>query len=103
MKSRWRLGVSSASPVVSSSSPPERNGVGSVSSEMCTQRTGASRASSPARRVTSTSASTSRTVSMGLQVHAVAGLFEDWPQDRLDLLELLGPGDQRRRELDHGV
>ncbi len=47
MNSRWRLGVSSAIPVVSSSSPPDSQGVGSASSEMCTQRTGVSRFVSP--------------------------------------------------------
>ena len=36
-------------PVVSSSSPPDSHGVGSASSEMCTQRTGTSRFASPAR------------------------------------------------------
>ena len=39
-----------AIPVVSSSSPPDSHGVGSGSSEMCTQRTGASSCASPAEQ-----------------------------------------------------
>src|SRR5690349_9381938 len=105
MYSRWSLGLLSAMPVVSSSSPPESHGVGSTSSEMWTQRTGMSRWPSPASRAMSTSARTSRTVSIGSVgvAHPARRLLEDRPQDGLDLLELLGPGDQRRRELDDRV
>src|SRR5919201_3015686 len=105
MYSRWRFGLLRARPVVSSSSPPDSHGVGSISSEMCTQRTGMSRWPSPARRGMSTSARTSRTVSIGSRrvQHAPRGFLEDRPYHSLDLLELLGPGDQRRRELDHRV
>src|SRR3954466_8949628 len=106
MNSRWHFGVSSASPVVSSSSPPDSHGVGSRSSEMWTQRTGTSRFASPASTATSRSPSTSRTVSMAgpLRVQDPArGLLEDRPQDGLHLLEVLRPGDERRRELDHRV
>src|SRR5262249_48918185 len=101
MNSRWRCGVSRARPVVSSSSPPESHGVGSSSSEMCTQRTGMSSPASPASRLTSTSSRISRTVSIelaGMQ-RAPRRLLEHGPQHALDLLELLGPRDQRRREL----
>ena len=45
--------VLSSIPVVSSSSPPDSHGVGSCSSEMCTQRTGRSTAASPVSRRTS--------------------------------------------------
>src|SRR3954451_20692542 len=106
MKSRWRLAVSSARPVVSSSSPPDSHGVGSSSSEMCTQRTGTSRFASPASTSTSRSPSTSRTVSTpapSAVQHPARRLLEDGPQDRFHLLELVGPGDQRRRELEDGV
>src|SRR5215207_9224846 len=105
MYSRWCWAVSSAIPVVSSSSPPDSHGVGSASSEMCTHRTGTSRLASPASRSTSTSARTSRTVSIrssGVQ-RAARRLLEQRPQDGLDLLELLRPGDERRRELDHRI
>src|SRR3954452_15448402 len=107
MNSRCAFALSRSRPVVSSSSPPDSHGVGSRSSEMCTQRTGTSRFCSPARTATSRSPSTSRTVSTALPLSAVehpaGGLLEDRPQDGLHLLELLGAGDERRRELDHGV
>src|SRR5689334_5510128 len=71
---------------------------------MCTQRTGMSTLASPASRPTSTSARTSRMVSMASCVqHPARCLLEDRPQHALDLLELLGTGDERRRELDHGI
>src|SRR5436305_967978 len=38
-----------------------------------------------------------------VHVHPMTRLFEHRAQDLLDLLELLGTRDQRRRELDHGV
>src|SRR4051794_10700790 len=103
--SRWRRAVESCRPVVSRSSPPDSQGVGSSSSEMWTQRTGLSRLASPAMTRTSRSRSSSRTVSMsvGLDVHPLAGLLQHRPQHRLDLGELLRAGDERRRELDHGV
>ncbi len=44
MKARCLAALSSGMPVVSISSPPESHGVGSSSSEMWTQRTGASAA-----------------------------------------------------------
>src|SRR3954447_26065176 len=94
-------------PVVSSSSPPDRNGVGSASSEMWTQRTGTSRCASPASARTSAPSRSSRTVSIpaatSARADAARRLLEDRAQDRLDLLELLGPGDQRGRQLDHRV
>ena len=49
--SRCRSSVSSWMPVVSRSSPPDSHGVGSGSSEMCTQRTGASAPSAPGREL----------------------------------------------------
>ena len=111
--SRWRsLACRAGCPVVSSSSPPDSQGVGSGSSEMCTQRTGASAPSSPAASSRPISATRPRTVSMRphvrLRAASVAddplpGLGEHRAQDAVDQLELLGVGDQRRRELDHGV
>src|SRR4051794_33391999 len=99
--------VLSPIPVVSRSSPPERNGVGSSSSEMCTHRTGTSRCASPASARTSAPSRSSRTVSMAPSTSARADaarrLLEDGPQRRLDLRELLRAGDERRRELDDGV
>src|SRR5690349_18083718 len=94
-------------PVVSSSSPPDSHGVGSSSSEMWTQRTAFSSPLSPATRRTSRSRIRSPSGSMpalsASEVEAVARLLEHRPQHGVDLLELLGPGDQRRRELDHRV
>src|SRR4051794_19521684 len=108
MNSRCALALSRSRPVVSSSSPPDSHGVGSRSSEMWTQRTGTSRFCSPARTATSRSPRTSRTVSTACASpsaveHPAGGLLEDRPQDGLHLLELLGAGDERRRELDHRV
>jgi hypothetical protein len=40
---------------------------------------------------------------LGVGVHPLAGLGEDGSEHGLDLFELLRPGDQRRRELDHRV
>src|SRR3954447_19953424 len=94
-------------PVVSSSSPPESHGVVSSSSEMWTQRTAFSSPASPATRRTSRSRIRSPSGSMARgaasEVEAVACLLEHRPQDGVDLLELLGAGDQRRRELHHRV
>src|SRR3954454_20949674 len=92
-------------PVVSSSSPPDSHGVGSDSSEMCTQRTGASAVSSPASNSSSRSRASSRTLSIGSPsgLHLLPGLLEHRPQHGLDLGEVLGPGDQRRAELDDRV
>src|SRR5450755_339078 len=105
--SRWRSTVLSCIPVVRISSPPESQGVGSSSSVMCTQRTGSSRPASPASTRTSMSCSSSLTVSIGrsgpVDVHAFAGLAQHGSEHRLDLFELLGTADQRRRELDHRV
>src|SRR5438874_10522423 len=75
---------------------------------MCTHRTGRSRPPSPATKVTSRSTSRSRTVSIdvhssAVNLHAIPGLPQDGPEDRLDFLELLGSRDQRRRELNHRV
>src|SRR3954451_3500390 len=108
MNSRCAFALSRSRPVVSSSSPPDSHGVGSRSSEMWTQRTGTSRFCSPARTATSRSPSTSRTVStacasLSAVEHPAGGLLEDRPQDGLHLLELLGAGDERRRELDDRV
>src|SRR5947208_695510 len=94
-------------PVVSSSSPPDSHGVGSGSSEMCTQRTGVSSCSSPASSLTSRSPMSSRTESISptsaSYVHTLGRLGQDWPQDRFDLLELRRPADERRRELDDRI
>src|ERR1017187_2421166 len=38
-----------------------------------------------------------------MNVHSLAGLGQHGAQDRLDLVELLWPRDQRRRELDHRI
>ena len=62
--SRCRFAVSSWIPVVSSSSPPDSQGVGSGSSEMCTQRTGASAPSSPVASSSPISDTSPRTVSI---------------------------------------
>src|SRR5690349_4138845 len=40
---------------------------------------------------------------LGVHVHPLPRLREHGAQDRLDLLELLRPSDQRRRELDHRI
>src|SRR4051812_17759048 len=94
-------------PVVSSSSPPESHAVGSASSEMCTHRTGASAASSPATSSSPRSRASSRTVSIrprsSSALHLLPGLLERRAQDRLDLGEVLGAGDERRAERDDGV
>src|SRR4051812_9273180 len=94
-------------PVVSSSSPPDSHGVGSASSEMCTQRSGASAASSPAGSSRSRSRARSRTVSKAASsaplAHLPRGVLEDRAQDALDLLEVLGLGDERRGQLDDRV
>src|SRR5215212_74900 len=104
---RCRSGSSSAMPVVSSSSPPDSHGVGSSSSEMWTHRTAFSSPASPATRRTSRSRIRSPRGSMAVgsaaEVQPLAGLLEHRPQDGVHLLELLGPGDQRRGELDHRV
>src|SRR3954452_23761384 len=92
-------------PVVSRSSPPESHGVGSSSSEMCTQRIGRSAPSVP--EISSRPESETRlpTVSIAapLLVEPLPGLGEHWAQHVLDLLELLGVAGERRRELDHRV
>src|SRR4051794_11174966 len=102
--SRWRLSVSSWIPVVSRSSPPDSHGVGSGSSVMWTQRTGASAASSPVVSSSPISDASPRTVSMGSVAHdPVPGLGEHLAQDPVDDLELLAVRDERRRQLDDGV
>src|SRR5688500_14236890 len=103
-------------PVVSRSSPPDSHGVGSGSSEMCTQRTGASAPSSPAASSSPVSATRARTVSIGslapppgasprrsVPDDPVPGLGQHLAQDPVDDLELLAVRNQRRRQLDHGV
>src|SRR5215217_8799604 len=94
-------------PVVSSSSPPETQGVGSSSSEMWTQRTAFSRPASPATTRTSRSRIRSPRASIpsgsAAQVEAVAGLLEHRSQHGVDLVELLRARDQRRGQLDHRV
>src|SRR5699024_3515908 len=97
-------------PVVRSSSPPLRNGVGSSSSEMCTQRIWRSSPPASTRAVRPSSSSRLPTVSIGLRSWRSAsggdllpGLLEHGAQDRADLLELLGVADERRGELDDGV
>src|SRR4051794_26455167 len=95
-------------PVVSSTSPPESHGVGSGSSEMCTQRTGASAWASPASTGKPRSPTSPRTVSTteellaGVQ-HPLRRLLQDGAQDRLDLLEVGGTRDERGRQLDDRV
>ena len=97
--------VSSGMPVVSISSPPESHGVGSSSSEMWTQRTGASAAAAPA------ASSRLELVDQALDGEHLApsapgppaGLVEHRAQDVVDLVELLAVGDQRRSELDDRV
>src|SRR4051812_46609083 len=91
-------------PVVSSSSPPDSHGVGSTSSEMCTQRTGFSAPAAPATRRRSSSETRSPRVSMALGEPQLARrALERGAQDRLHLRELLRTGDERRRELHDGV
>ena len=79
---------------------------------MCTQRTGASR---PVLAGEQADVEVGEDVADGqhrrapagggrlVAPHPARGLLEHRPQDRLDLLELLGVGDQRRRELDDRV
>src|SRR5947209_1873103 len=92
-------------PVVSSTSPPDSQGVGSASSQMCTQRTGSSSAPAPASSRMSRPSSRSATVSTRSpdDLHALARLGQHTAEDLLDLRELLRSGDQRGRELDHRV
>ncbi len=96
-------------PVVSSTSPPESHGVGSINSVMCTQRTGISNPHSPASTLTSSpqsrspTVSTARSSSPSQHLHPLPGLGQHRAQDGLDLRELLRAGDQRRRELDHRI
>src|SRR5205814_1686114 len=47
--------------------------------------------------------STRQSSSASVMDDPVPGLREDLPEDRVDLLELLRVGDQRRRELDDGI
>src|SRR3954451_5185765 len=98
MNARCSAGSVSCSPVVSRISPPESQGVGSVSSEMWTQRTGTSRFASPLSSSTSTSRISSRTESTGRlqELHLPRRLLEDRPQHPFDLGEVLLGGDQRR-------
>src|SRR5262245_13431311 len=91
-------------PVVRSSSPPDSHGVGSGSSDMWTQRTGASAPSSPVASSSPISDTSPRTVSMGLVANdALPRLGEHLAQDAVDDLELVAVRDERRRELDDGV
>src|SRR5215208_3183922 len=102
--SRWRLSVSSWMPVVSRSSPPDSHGVGSGSSEMWTQRTGASALSSPVASSSPISDTSPLTVSMGSVAHdPVPRLGQHLAQDTVDDLELLAVRDERRGELDDRV
>src|SRR6188474_3148658 len=90
-------------PVVSRSSPPDSHGVGSGSSEMCTQRTGASAPSSPVASSSPISDASPRTVSMGSVANdPLPRLGEHLAQDAIDDFELLAVRNQRRRELDDG-
>src|SRR3954453_10067829 len=99
----WSSSVS-CRPVLRSSSPPESHGVGSTSSEMCTQRTGRASPAAPAWGLTSRSRMRSRSVSTSLpELGRIRRLLQPRPQHGVHLLELLGPGDQRRRELHDGV
>src|SRR3954447_23076355 len=91
-------------PVVSSSSPPDSHGVGSGSSEMWTQRTGASAPSSPVASSSPISDASPRTVSIGSVTHdPVPRLRQHLAQDAIDDRELLAVRDERRRELDNGI
>src|SRR5690348_509249 len=106
MNSRCFSGVSSWMPVVSSSSPPDSHGVGSSSSVMCTQRTGASAASSPvssSRSMSWTSRWTVSNSSLLVLDDPLPRLCEHRAHHRLDLRELLRTRDERRGELDHRV
>src|SRR5436190_11109314 len=106
MNSRCFFGVSSWMPVVRTSSPPDSHGVGSISSVMCTQRTGASAASSPvssSRSMSWTSRWTVSKSSLLMLDDPLPRLGEHRPDHRFDLGELLRARDKRRRELDHGV
>src|SRR5436190_15371922 len=89
-------------PVVRSSSPPDSHGVGSMSSLMCTHRIGASAASLPVSSSSSVSSSSACSVNIrrsSLGDDPVPGLRERRPENRLDLVELLGVRDQRRGQL----
>src|ERR1700722_10982336 len=117
ISSRCALGVCSWIPVVSSSSPPFNQGVGSSSSVACTQRTLLCAEYSPQSSSSASSASRVSTVSFiadetsgspaGLgaacrpreSIDSLRRLAQHGTQDRLDLLKLLLTGDQRRREL----
>src|SRR6185295_6780953 len=105
-KRRWRGAPVSWIPVVRSSSPPESQGVGSSSSEMCTQRIGRSAPSVPAASSRPQSLTRLPTVSISpwpSPLDPFRGLRQDRPQHALDLLELLGVTDQRRRQLNHRI
>ena len=111
--SRW----SSCSPVVRISSPPDSHGVGSGSSVMCTQRTGASAASSPlassspisSTRVRSVSIARRRPCCLGPARLSCAAIFSEASVSTVAQDARRSPrtarvsGDQRRRELDHRV
>src|SRR4051812_34929012 len=114
-------------PVVRISSPPESHGVGSGSSDACTQRIGAPAPSRPATRSSPISSTRPWTVSIapGPLVAAPAWALRGQPkcgrcdhlvaddllprfgqhraQDAVDLLELGRVGDQWRAELDDRV
>src|SRR5215212_1786178 len=102
---RWRAGELSWMLVVRSSSPPDSQGVGSSSSEMCTHRIGRSAPSPPAISSRPQSETRLATVSIvtALLVEPLPGLGQHGPQDVLDLLELLRVADQRWSELDHRI
>src|SRR5918992_2966044 len=97
------MSLSSWIPVVNRSSPPDSQGVGSGSSEMWTQRTGASAPSPPDPRSRPISETRPLTVSISVAHDPVPGLGQDLTQDPVDDLELLAVGDQRRGELGHGI
>src|ERR1700709_2313015 len=80
-KERCLAAVESGIPVVSISSPPESHGVGASRSEMWAQRTGAAGAPRPPADA------------------LIPGLGEHAAEHVVDLFELLGIGDQRRRQL----
>src|SRR5215203_353230 len=96
-------------PVVSRSSPPDSHGVGSGSSEMCTQRTGASALAPPVVSSSPISDTSPRTVSMGSGARIatsairpdtaddpVPSFGEHLAQDPVDDFEFLAVRDQRR-------
>ena len=100
------------------SSPPDSQGVGSGSSVMCTQRTGASRRVLAAEQlepelvdevangqhaVTGVAHLAPERSAASVTPRPVGRLGEHLAQHAADLLELLGVGDQRRRQLDHRV